>query len=57
MEASGKNKVGVDIDPHEHLMWAVEALKAEGLNKQQVIAVVAKIMDGTFATQDESSLN
>ncbi|KAF5933657.1 hypothetical protein HYC85_029828 [Camellia sinensis] len=57
VEASGKNKVGAGIGPHERLQWDIEALKAEGLNKQQVLAVVAKIVDGTFATQNESSLN
>ncbi|KAF5933752.1 hypothetical protein HYC85_029923 [Camellia sinensis] len=34
-----------------------DALKAEGLNKQQVLAVVAKTMEDTFATQNESSSN
>ena len=57
VEASGKNKVGAGMDSHEHLLSAVEALKAEGLNKQQVLAVVAKIVDNTFATQVGSSLN
>ncbi|KAF5933879.1 hypothetical protein HYC85_030050 [Camellia sinensis] len=57
VEASGKNKVGAGIGPHEHLQWDIEALKAEGLNKQQVLTVVAKIVDDTFATQNESSLN
>ncbi|KAF5933886.1 hypothetical protein HYC85_030057 [Camellia sinensis] len=57
VESSGKNKVGVDMDPHEHLLWAAEALKAEGLDKQQVIAVITKAVDDTFTTQVESSLN
>ena len=57
MEASGKNKVGAGIGPHEHLQWVVEALKAERLNKQQVLAVVAGTVGDTFATKNESSLN
>ena len=57
VDASDKNKPGASISPHEHLQWAVEAWKAEGLNKQQVLAVVATIVDGTFAVQSESSLN
>ncbi|KAF5931837.1 hypothetical protein HYC85_028008 [Camellia sinensis] len=57
VEASGKNKVGAGMDPHEHLLSAVEALKAEGLNKQQVLVVVAKTVDNTFATQVGGSLN
>jgi len=57
VEASGKNKVGASIGPHEHLQWDIEASKAEGLNKQQVVAVVAKTMDDTFATQNESNSN
>ncbi|KAF5933159.1 hypothetical protein HYC85_029330 [Camellia sinensis] len=57
MEASGKNKVGAGIGPHEHLQWDIEALKAEGLNKQQVLAVVVKIVEDTFAIQNERSLN
>ena len=27
VKASGKNKIGADMDPHEHLLLAVEALK------------------------------
>ncbi|KAF5931644.1 hypothetical protein HYC85_027815 [Camellia sinensis] len=57
VEASGENKIGLDMDPHEHLLLAVEALKAEGLNKEQVLTVVAKTVDDTFATQNESILN
>ncbi|KAF5933077.1 hypothetical protein HYC85_029248 [Camellia sinensis] len=57
VEASGKNKVGAGIGPHEHLQWDIEALKAEGLNKQQVLIVVAKTVDDTFATRNESSSN
>ncbi|GMP98065.1 hypothetical protein CsSME_00046090 [Camellia sinensis var. sinensis] len=56
-EVSGKNKVGTDIDPYEHLLRTVEVLKADGLNKQQVLAVVAKTVDDTFTTQNESSSN
>ena len=52
VEARGENKVGAGINPHEHLLWAVEALKVEGLNKQQVLAVVAKTVDDTFVAQD-----
>ena len=57
VEASGKNKIGADMDPHEHLLLAVEVLKAEGLNKEQVLAVVAKTVDDIFATQVGGSLN
>ncbi|KAF5932261.1 hypothetical protein HYC85_028432 [Camellia sinensis] len=57
VEGSGKNKVGAGMDPHEHLLLAVEALKAKGLNKEQVLAVVAKTVDDTFATQVRGSLN
>ncbi|KAF5933378.1 hypothetical protein HYC85_029549 [Camellia sinensis] len=57
VEASGKNKIGADMDPHEHHLLAVEALKAEGMNKEQVLAVVAKTVDNIFATQVEGSLN
>ncbi|KAF5934616.1 hypothetical protein HYC85_030787 [Camellia sinensis] len=42
-EASGKNKMRAD------------ALKAGGLNKQQVLAVLAKTVDDIFPTQTESS--
>ena len=45
------------MDPHERLLFAVKALKAEGLNKQQVLAVVAIPEDYTFATQVGGSLN
>ncbi|KAF5933168.1 hypothetical protein HYC85_029339 [Camellia sinensis] len=57
VKASGKNKIGTDMDPHEHLLLAVEALKAKGLDKEQVLTVVAKAVDDTFATQVGSSLN
>lgn len=30
-EARGKNKVGIGADPVEQLLWAVEALKAGGV--------------------------
>ena len=45
------------MDPHEHLLLAVEALKAEGLTKEQVLAVVAKTVGDIFATQVRGSLN
>ncbi|GMP69098.1 hypothetical protein CsSME_00028490 [Camellia sinensis var. sinensis] len=54
-EANGKNKVKADTDPYEQLLWAVEALKAGGLNKQQLLAVAVKTVDDTFPTQSESS--
>ena len=57
VEASGRNKIGADMDPNEHLLLAVEALKVEGLNKEQVLAVVAKAVDDTFATQVGNRLN
>ncbi|KAF5933731.1 hypothetical protein HYC85_029902 [Camellia sinensis] len=57
VKASGKNKIGATMDPHEHLLLAVEALKAKGLNKEQVLTVVAKAVDDTFATQVGNSLN
>ncbi|KAF5932868.1 hypothetical protein HYC85_029039 [Camellia sinensis] len=56
-EASGKNKMKVDTDPYEQLLWAIEALKAGGLNKQQVFAVAVKTVDDIFLTQAESSLS
>lgn len=56
-EASYKNKAGTSIDPYAHLWWAIETLKVKGLNKQQVLAVVAKTMDDTFVVQVESILN
>ena len=57
VEVSGRNKIGADMDPNERLLLAIEALKAEGLNKEQVLAVVAKAVDDTFATQVGGSLN
>ncbi|KAF5933182.1 hypothetical protein HYC85_029353 [Camellia sinensis] len=56
-EARGKNKAGASIDPDAHLRCAIETLKVQGLNKQQVLAVVAKTVDDTFVTQVESILN
>ena len=50
VEVKGKNKAGASIDPYEHLQWAIEALKGKGLNKQQVLVVVAKTVDDTFVT-------
>ena len=44
-----------DTDPIEQLLWAVEALKAEGMSKQQVFAVVAKAVDDVFPTPTEGS--
>ncbi|KAF5933759.1 hypothetical protein HYC85_029930 [Camellia sinensis] len=54
-EASGKDKVKVDSDPYERLLWAVEALKVGELNRQQVLAVTEKTVDDSFPTQSESS--
>lgn len=42
-EVRGKNKMQADADPVEQLLWAVEALKAGGMNKQQVFAIAAKM--------------
>ncbi|XP_028084932.1 G-type lectin S-receptor-like serine/threonine-protein kinase At2g19130 [Camellia sinensis] len=53
-EASGKNKIKMDADPYKQLQQAVEVLKAEGLNKQQVLAILAKTVDDIFPTQTES---
>ncbi|GMP36124.1 hypothetical protein CsSME_00008340 [Camellia sinensis var. sinensis] len=55
VEARGKNKMGIDVDPVEQLLWAVEALKAGGLNKQQVLTVVTKTVNDIFPTQTEGS--
>ena len=49
--------IAADMEPNEHLLLAVAALKAEGLNKEQVLAVVAKAVDDTFATQLRDSLH
>ncbi|KAF5932742.1 hypothetical protein HYC85_028913 [Camellia sinensis] len=57
VEATSRSKVGAGIGPHEHLRWDIEALKAEGLNKEQVLAVVAKAVDDTFAAQVGGGLN
>ncbi|KAL7260055.1 hypothetical protein ACSBR1_005839 [Camellia fascicularis] len=53
--ASGKNKEKVDTNPYEQLQQAVEALKVGGLNKQQVLAVVANTVDDIFPTRADSS--
>ena len=47
-EASGTDKIKEATDPYEQLLQTVEALKAEGLNKQQVLAVAAKIVSDTL---------
>ncbi|KAF5933070.1 hypothetical protein HYC85_029241 [Camellia sinensis] len=57
MEVSGRNKIGAGMDPNERLLLAIEALKAEGLNKEQVLAVVAKAVDDTFVAQIGGGLN
>ncbi|XP_028060757.1 heat shock protein 60, mitochondrial-like [Camellia sinensis] len=51
VEASSNDEVGESIDPYAHLRWAIENLTIKGLNKQQVFAVVEKIVDETFVTQ------
>ncbi|KAF5933263.1 hypothetical protein HYC85_029434 [Camellia sinensis] len=56
-EASGKNKVGASIDPYAHLHWAIETLTVKGLNKQQVLTVVANTVDDTFVPHVEGILN
>ncbi|GMP35487.1 hypothetical protein CsSME_00007897 [Camellia sinensis var. sinensis] len=52
-----KSKVETYIDLYAHLQWATETLKVKGVNKQQVLAVVAKTVDDTFIAQVESILN
>ena len=47
-EASSKNKMKADTDPYKQLLWAVKALKAGGLNKQQVFAGAIKTVDDIF---------
>ncbi|KAF5932435.1 hypothetical protein HYC85_028606 [Camellia sinensis] len=47
-EARGKDKAKVDADPIEQLLWAVEALKVRGMNKQQTSAIVIKAVDDAF---------
>ncbi|KAF5932877.1 hypothetical protein HYC85_029048 [Camellia sinensis] len=47
-EAKGKDKAKVDADPIEQLLWAVEDLKARGMNKQQTSAIVTKAVDDAF---------
>ena len=54
-EARGKDKMKADADPIEQLLWAVEALKAGGMNKQQISAVVAKTVEDAFPTPPEGS--
>ena len=44
-EAKGKDKAKIGADPIEQLLWAVEALKARGMNKQQTSAMVTKAVD------------
>ncbi|KAL7171472.1 hypothetical protein ACSBR2_036179 [Camellia fascicularis] len=55
VEARGKDKMKADADPIEQLLWAVEALKAAGMNKQQVSAVVTKTVEDAFPTPPEGS--
>ncbi|KAF5933090.1 hypothetical protein HYC85_029261 [Camellia sinensis] len=47
-EARGKDKAKVDADPIEQLLWAVEALKVRGMNKQQTSTIVIKAVDDAF---------
>ncbi|KAF5934179.1 hypothetical protein HYC85_030350 [Camellia sinensis] len=47
-EAKGKDKAKVDADPIEQLLWAVEALKVRGMNKQQTSVIVIKAVDDAF---------
>ncbi|KAF5933144.1 hypothetical protein HYC85_029315 [Camellia sinensis] len=54
-EARGKDKVKADADPIEQLLWAVEALKAGGMNKQQISAVMPKTVEDAFPTPPEGS--
>ncbi|GMP27776.1 hypothetical protein CsSME_00003618 [Camellia sinensis var. sinensis] len=54
-EARGKNKMKADADLIEQLLRAVEALKAGGMNKQQISAVVAKTVEDAFPTPPEGS--
>jgi len=56
-EAGDKNKAGTSIDPYLQLWWAIKTSKTKGLNKQQVLEVVAKTVDNTFVAQGESILN
>ena len=44
-----------DADPIEQLLWAVEALKAEGMNKQQISAVMSKAVEDAFPTPPEGN--
>ncbi|KAF5933893.1 hypothetical protein HYC85_030064 [Camellia sinensis] len=52
-EARGKGKMKADADPIEQLLWAVEALKAGGMNQQQISAIVAKTVEDAFLTPPE----
>ncbi|KAF5933099.1 hypothetical protein HYC85_029270 [Camellia sinensis] len=54
-EARGKDKAKVDADPIEQLLWAVEALKVRGMNKQQTSAIVTKAVDDAFPTPIKGS--
>ncbi|KAF5932937.1 hypothetical protein HYC85_029108 [Camellia sinensis] len=55
VEARGKDKAKVDADPIEQLLWAVEALKVRGMNKQQTSAIVIKVVDDAFPTPIKGS--
>ncbi|KAF5934223.1 hypothetical protein HYC85_030394 [Camellia sinensis] len=54
-EARGKDKMKADADPMEQLLWAVEALKARGMNKQQTSAIVTKAVEDAFPTPIKGS--
>ncbi|KAF5932393.1 hypothetical protein HYC85_028564 [Camellia sinensis] len=54
-EARGKDKAKIDADPIEQLLWAVEALKARGMNKQQTSAIVTKAIDDAFPAPTKGS--
>ncbi|GMP76878.1 hypothetical protein CsSME_00033361 [Camellia sinensis var. sinensis] len=54
-EAKGKDKAKIDADPIEQLLWAVEALKARGMNKQQTSAIVTKAIDDAFPAPTKGS--
>ncbi|KAF5934435.1 hypothetical protein HYC85_030606 [Camellia sinensis] len=54
-EAKEKDKAKIDADPIEQLLWAVEALKAKGMNKQQTSAIVTKAVDDTFPAPTKGS--
>ena len=44
-----------NADLVEQLLWAAEALKARGINKQQVFAVMTKAVDNAFPTPTKGS--